>query len=183
MPAGYGIGDHRLLVIDFASRDIVGDTALKVVRPASRRLNTKIPRTAAEYARLLEEKIIQHQLIERIGKAYSKCRSKSSLTQHLNKMDKELGQYMRFAEKKCRKFKFGRIPFLPESSLWIRQTQVYRSLLKYHAGHVQNRGNLNRSARRCNIPDAFLITIQEVYFCLKACQNMCGYFRKHGHYY
>ena len=43
MPAGYGIGDHRLFVIDFASQDIVGDTAPKVVRPASRQLNTKIP--------------------------------------------------------------------------------------------------------------------------------------------
>jgi exonuclease III len=143
MPAGYGIGDHRLFVIDFASWDIVGDTAPKVVRPASQQLNTKIPHAAAEYARLLEEKIIQHQLIERIGKANSKCRSKSSLTWHLNKMNKELGQYMQFAEKKCHKFKSGRILFLPESSLWIRRTQVYRSVLKYHAGLVQNRGNLN----------------------------------------
>jgi hypothetical protein len=60
MPAGYGIGDHRLFIIDFASWDIVGDTAPKVVRPASQQLNTKIPRAAAKYARLLEEKIIQH---------------------------------------------------------------------------------------------------------------------------
>jgi hypothetical protein len=58
MPAGYGIGDHRLFIINFASRDIVGDTAPRVVWPASRQLNTKIPRTGAEYARLLEEKII-----------------------------------------------------------------------------------------------------------------------------
>jgi hypothetical protein len=183
MPAGYGIGDHRLFVIDFASWDIVGDMAPKVAQPASRRLNTKIPRAMAEYARLLEEKIIQHQLIERIGKTNSKCRYKSSLTWHLNKMDKELGQYIRFAEKKCCKFKSGHIPFSPESSLWICQMQVYRSLLKYHAGHVQNRGNLNQLAHWCNIPDAFSITIQEVYFRLTACQNMCNYFWKHGHYY
>ncbi len=50
MPAGYSIDDHRLFVIDFASRDIVEDTAPKVVRPASRQLNTKIPRAAADYA-------------------------------------------------------------------------------------------------------------------------------------
>jgi hypothetical protein len=60
MPAGYGIGDHRMFIIDFASGDIVGNTPPKIVRPASQRLNTKIPRTASEYAKLLEEKIIQH---------------------------------------------------------------------------------------------------------------------------
>ncbi len=31
MPAGYGIGDHRLFVIDFASSDIIGNTAPKFV--------------------------------------------------------------------------------------------------------------------------------------------------------
>jgi hypothetical protein len=77
MPAGYGIGDHRLFVIDFASRDIIGDTAPKVVREASRQLNTKIPRAAAEYARILEEKIIQHRLIERIGTTHTRRRSKT----------------------------------------------------------------------------------------------------------
>ncbi len=183
MPAGYGVGNHRMFVIDFASGDIVGNTPPKIVRPASQRLNTKIPRAASEYAKLLEEKIIQHRLIERVGKVYSRSRSKQSLTKRLNKLDKELGQYMRFAEKKCCKLKSSRIPFSPESSLWIHWSLVYRSLLKYHAGRIKNRGNLFRSAWRCNIPDAFLISIQEIYFRLTACLNMYDYFRKHGQYY
>ncbi len=95
MPAGYGIGDHRLFVIDFALCDIIGKTAPKVVRAASRRLNTKIPRAASEYARILEEKIIQHRLIKRVGKAHTKTRSEQSITRKLDKLDKELGQYMR----------------------------------------------------------------------------------------
>ncbi len=134
MPAGYGIGDHRLFVIDFASSNIIGNTPPKVARLASRRLNTKIPHVAVEYARILEGKIIQHQLIEMVGNAHSECRSKRAITRRLNKLDKELGQYMRRAEKKCQKIKSGHIPFLPESSLWICRMQVYRSLLKYHAG-------------------------------------------------
>ena len=48
MPAGYGIGDHRLFVIDFAESDVIVISQQKVVRPTSRRLNTKIPRVAAE---------------------------------------------------------------------------------------------------------------------------------------
>ena len=64
MPAGYGIGDHRLFVIDFAELDVIGISRQKVVQPTSRRLNTKIPRVAAEYARILEEKVLAHRLIE-----------------------------------------------------------------------------------------------------------------------
>jgi hypothetical protein len=47
IPAGYGIGDHRLFIIDFASSKIIGNTAPKVVQAASRCLNTKIPRATA----------------------------------------------------------------------------------------------------------------------------------------
>jgi hypothetical protein len=126
MPVGYGIGDHRLFVINFASSNIIGNTAPKVVRAASQQLNTKIPRAAAEYAKILEEEIIQHRLIKRVGKAHTKFRYKcSTLTWQLNKLDKELSQYMWYANKKCRKIKSGHIPFLPESFLWIRWTQVY----------------------------------------------------------
>jgi hypothetical protein len=52
MPAGFGVGDHRLFIIDMASKDIIGDSPQKVVRPASRWLNTKLPCVAVEYSRL-----------------------------------------------------------------------------------------------------------------------------------
>ncbi len=137
----------------------------------------------AEYARILEEKIIQHRLIKRVGKAHTKSRSKRSITRQLNKLDKELGQYMGYVEKNCRKIKSGCIPFSPESSLGIRWTQVYRSLLKFHARHIRNQGNLKRSAQQCNIPDVLSLLIQEIYYRLKACLSRCKHFRKNGHYY
>jgi hypothetical protein len=162
MPAGYGIGDHRLFVVDFLMMDMIGKSPPKIVRPASRRLNTKIPRAAAEYARILEEEILRHRLIEWTGAVHTSSRSRRKVAKCLNRLDKEFGQYMHHAEKKCRKIKSGRIPFSPEASLWIRRTQVYRSLLKYLAGRIHNRGNLKRAARRCNIPDAMSLTIPEI---------------------
>jgi hypothetical protein len=90
---------------------------------------------------------------------------------------------MQYAEKNCHRIKSSHIPFSPESSLWIRRTQVNRSLLKFHAGRIQNRGNLKRSARRCNIPDALSLSIQEIYYRLKASLSRCEYFWKNGHYY
>ena len=53
MPAGYGIGNHRLFVINFLMMDIIGKSPPRIVRLASRRLNTKIPKVVVEYARIL----------------------------------------------------------------------------------------------------------------------------------
>ncbi len=90
---------------------------------------------------------------------------------------------MQNAEKKCQKIKLGRIPFSPEASLWIRRTQVYRLFLKYHAGRICNQGNLKRTARRCNIPDAMNLIIHKIEMQLKTCITWCDYFRKHGKAY
>jgi hypothetical protein len=103
MPAGYGIGDHRLFVINFSKMDINGKSPPRIVRPASRRLNTKISRVAAEYARILEKKILKHRLIERTDAAHTSSKSRRKVAKHLNRLDDELGQYMHHAEKKCRK--------------------------------------------------------------------------------
>jgi hypothetical protein len=118
-----------------------------------------------------------------MGKAHCKCISKESAIRRLNKLDEELGQYMRYAEKKCRKIKSGRIPFLPKASLWIHRTQVYRSLLRYHAGQIKNRCNLKQAARRCQITDTMSLPIEEIFLRLKVCVDQCNHFRKNGRYY
>ncbi len=65
MPAGFGVGNHRLFVIDFVTTDIVGEAPPKVVWPASRCLNTKLPGVPEAYCNMLEKEIIKHRLIKR----------------------------------------------------------------------------------------------------------------------
>ena len=142
-----------------------------------------MPRVAADYARILEEKVLSHRLIEQMCKAHGKSISNESAIKRLNKLDEELGQYMRYAEKKCRRIKSGHIPFSPGASLWICRTQVYRSLLKYHAGRMKNRGNLKRAARQCQITDAMSLPTKEIFFRLNVCVDQCDHFRKNGKYY
>ena len=43
MLAGYGIGDHRLFVLDCITLSLIGHDPPKIVRSAARRLNTNIP--------------------------------------------------------------------------------------------------------------------------------------------
>jgi hypothetical protein len=101
MPAGYGIGDHRLFVIDFCAQNIIGSQPPCVVRAASHPLNTRIPRIAAKYVQIIEEKVIEHCLIERVGKAHISSKSLRKVAKRFNKIDRELGDYMQHAEKKC----------------------------------------------------------------------------------
>ena len=98
----------------------------------------------------------------------------------LNQLDWEGEQYMQHAKKKCRWIKSGRILFSPEASLWIRQCQVYCSLLRWHAGKIRNRGNLNRTARQCQNRTPFLLSVKELQLRLKICKTKCDYFWKHG---
>ncbi len=109
MSAGYGIGDHRLFVINFSMMDIIGKSPPRIVRLTSRCLNTKIPRVEAEYMRILEGKIPKHRLIERTGAAHTSSRSRRKVARQLNQLDDKFGQYMHHAEKKCWKIKSGRI--------------------------------------------------------------------------
>ena len=183
MPTGYGIGDHRLFIIDFNTTDIIGFNPPTVVRPTARRLITKLPGVATKYIDALKKQIHIHRLIERAGHLERSNVSEERYIAGLIRLDEELTQYMRYAEKKCRKIKSGRIPFSPEASMWIKRTQVYRSLLKYHAGKIRNRGNLKRSARRCGIENALSIPPIVLFERIKYCVEKCDYFRKHGKAY
>jgi hypothetical protein len=87
---------------------------------------------------------------------------------------------MKHVEKKCHWLKSGRIPFSPEASLWIRQCQVYRSLLRWHNGKLRSYGNLCRTARRWQINAPFQLTIDDIKLCMTICKEKCDYFRKHG---
>ena len=69
---------------------------------------------------------------------------------------------MAHAEKKCRKIKLGKISFLPESTLWIKRRQTYRTLMGYHAGNKVKKGNLKRAERRVGICTPMQLSIQEI---------------------
>jgi hypothetical protein len=68
VPAGYGIGDQRLFVINIHTSLLIGTGPPRVQRAASRRLNTRLPHIPAKYFKNLKENIQRHRLIEEMGK-------------------------------------------------------------------------------------------------------------------
>ena len=136
MPAGYGVGDHRMFIIDFLTSSLVGKTPPQIVRASAHRVNTKIIKTTTKYTTEGERNITRHRIIERIGRAHETSTTKQQCKAKLDNIDQQTKEHMRGAEKRCRRIKSGRVPFPPESSRWIRRAQVYRSVLRYHAGKI-----------------------------------------------
>jgi hypothetical protein len=118
-----------------------------------------------------------------LGTLHIRYKRKWHFQRVLNKLDQQSKELMINVEKKCRRIKSGRIPFSPKAAVWIRRTQVYQSLLRYHNGQIQNKGNLKRTARRCGIERCFHLTVEEIALRLKVCIKHCDYFRKNGKQY
>ena len=180
MPAGYGIGDHRLFIIGMHTSSLIGTAPPRARWASSRRLNNRLPHVAKKYAASLEANIIRHRLIEKLGKAHTHGRDKEDTQNRINRVDKEGGQYMIHAERNCRKLKSGRICFSPESVIWIKREQIYRSLVEYKHGRTKNRGNLKRAARVQGIKKPFQISLAQLRIHLEVCEERNDYFRQHG---
>jgi hypothetical protein len=112
--------------------------------------------------------------------AASSSGSKEEVSKKLNKLDQEGEAYMKHAKKKCCRLKSGRTPFSPEALLWIRQCQVYRSFLRWHARKIRNRRNLKCTTRRCQINALFQFSVKDIKLRLAICKEKCNYFCKHG---
>jgi hypothetical protein len=180
MPVGFGVGDHQLFVIDFATTTLVGSGTTTVVRPALRRLNTKIYGCADWYNKSLCWNILRHQLLEQMVVAALSGAPKDDLALTLNKLDREGEAYIKYMEKKCRWLKSGRIPFSPEALLWICQCQVYCSFLRWHNGKLRNYGNLCRTAWYCQINALFQLTVNNIKLRMLICKESVTIFGSMG---
>ncbi len=151
MPFDYGIRDHQMFILDVTMESLIGKNPTKVVHPASRRLNSKMPWCGEAYVQSLERNIVQHRLLTWLNEVHCRSLSHKKKVEKLNVIDQEGCDYMINVEKTCRKIKSRRIPYSPEASIWIRRAQVYSSIIRWHKGQIRNRGNLKKVARRCNI--------------------------------
>ncbi len=181
LPVGYGVGDHCLFIVDFVTALLVRTgCSQQIVRPALRCLNTRIAGCALRYIEALRGNILRHRLLELMVAVATSDQPKAEIAKALNKLDKEGEACMKHAEKKCHRLKSGCIPFSPEASLWIRQSQVYHLLLRWHAGMIRHCENLRRTAWRCQINTLFQLTVNDIKLRLCVCKEKCDYFWKHG---
>ena len=151
MPAGYGFSYHRLFVLDFLTSYLIGQTPSKIIRSGTRQLNTKILSTEENYTNVLENLVLSHRLTEWMVAAHNASSSIVMVREIIDIIDQEGVQYTHHVERKCLRINSGRITFSPDSLIYIRRCQVYRSIIRYHDGKIRNQRNLKRSDQRCGI--------------------------------
>jgi hypothetical protein len=101
MPFGYGVGDHHAFVLDNPPESLVGEKPVKIVRPASRRLNSRLPGCGNDYVRSLESNIIQNCLLECLHNAHMGHYTPEERARKVIAINEEGKTYMRHAEKIC----------------------------------------------------------------------------------
>jgi hypothetical protein len=180
MPFRFGVEDHRAFILDIPLESLVGANPVKIVRPVSRRLNSRLPKRGEAYIESLERNIVKHRLLECLYNAHTREYSAEETAKRVIAINEEGKSYMQHAEKICRKIKCCLIPFSPEAVIWIQRVQVYHAILRFHQGKVKNRGNLKRAARRCNIPNPLSLSIQDIFPRLEVCKKQCAFYQEHG---
>jgi hypothetical protein len=180
MPFGYGVDNHRMFVLNITLELLIAKRPTKIVCPALGRLNSKIPHCTAAYNKSLKDNIVQHHLIKRLHEVHMSNLGQQEKTKRVCAIDRAGKEFMKHAEKVCRKIKSCRIPFSPEALIWIRCTQVYYSLLKLHKGKIRNKGNLKRVAGRCNILNPLGLLIPKILLRVEECKCECQFYLEHG---
>ncbi len=115
-----------------------------------------------------------------MGEAHTSSIDKEEVQLKISKVDESSMQFMKHATKKCRRLKSGHICFSPESVIWIKREQIYKSLVEYHLGRNKNRGNLKKTAQKQGIKKPFEIPMAESKTRLEVCGEHNNYFREHG---
>ena len=87
MPVGYGVGDHRLFIIDFLNSCLVGASPPSIVQSSARRLNSRILSAAEYYSDRFEHLVLEHKLFERLGKAHELSSVAQIVKENINKID------------------------------------------------------------------------------------------------
>jgi hypothetical protein len=90
MPAGFGVGNHQMFVMDMQEETVLGIAPFRIKRFTFCRLNTKVSSGATQKnLQGVEEGLAHHQLIEKIGNLHMQYRSKKKIQRELNKLDQK----------------------------------------------------------------------------------------------
>lgn len=102
MLCGYGVGDHRLFVVDVTLNSLIGETPRKVVHPAACRLNTRLPHVLKSCNATLKTPFKCHCILEKMELiARNKLLSQRKMKAAFNRLEMKSAMYTRAAEKRC----------------------------------------------------------------------------------
>ena len=162
LPFFLGIGDHRPILVDFSSDDVLQEQSVKIKVPEMRRLQCDNPVVLQRYTDKLESLFLQHK-VHRKSLELNPWTTTLSNTEWINRieeLDVVKKNLMRAAEKQCRRLCTGGIPFSPEMEVAKRRVNVWKKVIFRKIGGRTQKQYIRRMARSCGIRHPFLCTLE-----------------------
>ena len=162
LPFFIGIGDHRPILVDFSSDDILQEQSVKIKVPEMRRLQCDNPVVLQRYNERLEELFRQHKVLDKVRELnpWHTTMSNREWIENTERLDLAKQDLMRAAEKRCRKLCTGGIPFSPEVEVAKRRVSVWKKVIFRKEGGRTQKKYIRRLARSCGIQSPFQCTLE-----------------------
>eukprot|EP00957_Ditylum_brightwellii_P169168 12876919-Ditylum_brightwellii.AAC.1 len=118
------------MLIDLPSSLFVGDEPPPIIWPQTRHLQACNPWVQFKYTSYLQTYIMHHHLLEKYYAILANPPTSNTASElQLNALDKQQGEVMRAAEKRCRKLKMGIVDYSPEVNLLGKQWCVWKMVV------------------------------------------------------
>eukprot|EP00956_Cyclotella_meneghiniana_P023577 scaffold46160_cov42-Cyclotella_meneghiniana.AAC.2 len=144
---GFGLGDHRVFVVDINLTQLLGSEYSQLVRLPGRKLQAKRYRVRKAHNKSLRDNIRRHKLIEKYHELYQSHESMSpqEISMRINQLDREKTELMKCAESKCKKKCAGKLPNSPKVSYWCKRLRLFDRIRKHKISPLKDPRNLYRS--------------------------------------
>jgi hypothetical protein len=128
--------DHQCIWADISYINAFGHNKPLMMRPSSRRLHCKDPRIISNYIRRYKEYILKHNLLSKLRKLQD-CSRYPMLMEGkglFEELDSSRCKEVRFAERKCRKYRKGQVAYSPQLDTVKKQIYAWTLLEKKARG-------------------------------------------------
>ena len=151
----------------------VGDSAIKILAPKGRRLNSKLHRICNRYIQELERLFCYHRIYNKLVEISKNASflASAEAKEVLEKMDKLMTALIQQSERQCRKLHKGDHEYSPEVSEWLDSCHAYKALLRQSRTKRGKRSQALWFAKRCGIVNAHTKTTKALAFEYKTCRE------------
>jgi hypothetical protein len=135
---------------------ILGDVFAWVIPASCRLLNCKSNKIKNSYIAVLNQLSNRHLIFQKllVTDRASKNISLAALQLRMNKIDREMEQFMKLAERDSHKFKQNNIEWSPITRVWLRRRWLLQRVKKFKAGRIRDPRNLFRECALRGIKDS-----------------------------
>ena len=182
LPPHIGVGDHRVFVIDITSDSVLGANLPRVIPLAGRCLNCASERIKQAYIAVLNQLINRHRVFRKLLQTDTASAhiSPASLQLRMNKIDLEMEQFMKSAERESHKIKRSIIEWSPYTRVWVRRRWLLQRVRKFMAGDIRDPRNLFRECHSRGVKDPHQIRHDELSAEFYVCKQNLELLAKHG---